>query len=189
MIAAAQFCFSFAAAGAAAHLIAYLIGVGYAATRAALVMALIFGLTSLGKLAVGILADRVGGRVALVLSFLVAAGGFLLVLGAAHVAVLVCCVLLLGITFGAPLVLVPMVIAQSLGLRRFGSIAGLTGLLGTLGAAFGPPVAGRIFDVTGSYVHAFLLFFGMVVVGALAATGCRPLAREQALAPQVGEAA
>lgn len=188
MIAIAQFCFSFAAAGAAAHLIAYLIGIGYAATRAAFVMALIFGLTSIGKLAVGVLADRVGGRIALAASFLVAASGFMAVLGAAHVAVLVCCVLLLGFTFGAPLVLVPLVITQSLGLRRFGSIAGLTGLLGTLGAASGPPVAGRIFDVSGSYVHAFLLFFTMTVVGALAATACRPLAREEALAPRAGEA-
>lgn len=180
MIAIAQFCFSFAAAGAAAHLIAYLIGLGYAATRAALVMALIFGLTSVGKLAVGVLADRLGGRLALAACFLVAAGGFLLVLGASRVPVLAVCVLLLGLTFGAPLVLVPMVITQSLGLRNFGGIAGLTGMLGTLGAASGPPVAGRIFDATGSYVHAFLLFFGLVVVGAVAATACRSLAREEA---------
>jgi MFS family permease len=189
LIAIAQFCFSFAAAGAVAHLVTYLIGIGYAATRAALVMGLVFGLTSLGKLAMGSFADRVSGRVALAVNFLVASAGFLMVLGAESSTMLVGFVLVFGLTLGAPLVLMPMLLVESLGLKRFGTIAGMTGVCGTLGAATGPVVAGHIYDVSGSYTHAFLLFVAMLLIGAAASYTCLGLAAEQARAERLGVAA
>ncbi len=180
LIGAAQFCFAFAAAGALVHLVPYLIGIGYAATMAALVMSLVFGLTSLGKLVMGTFADRVSGRTALAVNFVIGAVGFLLVLDARSTPALIAFVLLFGLTLGAPLVLVPMLITESLGLRRFGTLAGLTGIAQTLGAAIGPVVAGRLYDLTRNYAHAFLLFVAMLIVGAVASYGCRSLASEHA---------
>ncbi len=175
MIAIAQFCFSFSAAGAVAHLVTYLIGIGYAATRAALVIGLVFGLTSLGKLAMGSFADRVSGRVALSVNFLIASAGFLMVLGAGNLAILAGFVLVFGLTLGAPLVLMPLLIVESLGLKRFGTVAGMTGVCGTVGAALGPIAAGHIYDVNHSYTHAFLMFVAMLLAGAVATYQCLPL--------------
>ncbi len=180
MISIAQFCFSFSAAGAVAHLVTYLIGVGYAATRAALVISLVFGLTSLGKLAMGSFADRVSGRIALSINFLIASAGFLLVLGAARIGILLAFVILFGLTLGAPLVLMPLLVVESLGLKRFGTVAGMTGVCGTIGAAIGPIAAGHIYDVNHSYTHAFLMFVAMLLVGALATYQCLPLEVELA---------
>jgi len=180
MIAVAQFCFSFSAAGAVAHLVTYLIGIGYAPTRAALVIGLVFGLTSLGKLAMGSFADRVSGRVALSVNFLIASAGFLMVLGARKVAILAGFVLVFGLTLGAPLVLMPLLIVESLGLRRFGTVAGMTGVCGTVGAAIGPIAAGHIYDVNRSYTDAFLLFVATLLVGAIATYQCLPLPAQAA---------
>lgn len=177
MIAAAQFCFALAAAGAGLHLINHLIGVGYAPARAALAMSLVFGANAIGKLAFGRFSDRVSGRVALSLSLGVSAGGVLLLLGAGSGIVLAAFVAIYGLTLGAPLVLVPMVTVESLGLKRFGSLSGLAGLANTAGAAIGPVAAGHIFDVTRSYAGAFELFSAVLALGALAILATIPLAQ------------
>jgi len=67
-------------------------------------------------------------------------------------------------------------VAESLGRRRYGVLGALTGIAGTLGATIGPVVAGRIFDLTGSYVNAFELFIVLDAIGAVAAFACQPYA-------------
>jgi MFS family permease len=179
MVALAQFCFALAASGMVAHLISYLVGIGYAAAFAAGVMSVTFVFTSTGKVVMGFFADRVSGRVALTINFMLAALGTMLLLGARNSAVLFPTVLIVGLTLGAPLVLVPLVMVDSLGLKRFGSLSGLTGLFNTIGAVIGPITAGRIFDLTGNYASAFELFAMMLVLGAAATYACLPLESEQ----------
>jgi hypothetical protein len=50
--------------------------------------------------------------------------------------------------------------------------------------ALGPLIAGRIFDLTGSYTTAFELFIVMQMLAAVAAFACLPLSVEQS---RVGE--
>jgi sugar phosphate permease len=88
-------------------------------------------------------------------------------------------VIIFGLTVGAPLVLMPMLIAESLGLKRFGSIAGVIGVCQTIGAALGPISTGRIYDLTGSYSYAFDLFVIACILGALATLGCLSLESER----------
>src|SRR5262249_139882 len=79
----AAFCFTFAASGLTVHLIPYLTGLTYSSTRAASIASLVFGFAGAGKLLMGLLADRIGGRRALVLDLVMNAGGmaFLLLAG------------------------------------------------------------------------------------------------------------
>ena len=74
----------------------------------------------------------------------------------------------------------PLVIIESLGVKRFGSLMGVTGVFYTIGAFISPIVAGRIFDVTGSYGIEIASFVVMFMVGAVALIGCRTLAGEEA---------
>ncbi len=60
-----------------------------------------------------------------------------------------------------------MLIAESLGLRRYGALTSITSIASTIGAVLGPLVAGRVFDVTHSYTSAFELFIVINVIGAL----------------------
>jgi len=88
-------------------------------------------------------------------------------------------VIIFGLTLGAPLVLMPMLTADSMGLRRFGSIAGVTGVCQTIGAAVGPILTGKIYDVTGSYSLAFDLFIVACICGAITTLSVMSLETEQ----------
>ncbi len=175
MIAAAQFCFSLAGAGGTVHTVPYLIRDGFRLDYAAQVFSITFAMASVGKFLMGYGADLLSGRVALALTLAMAAVGQLMLLGARHDALLGGYVLLYGTMSGAPLALIPMVIAESFGLKRFGSVSGLTGICITLGGAAGPILGGVIVDSGAGYGAAFLLFAAVLAAGAVAALGCSPL--------------
>ena len=180
MISAAQFLFACVAAGAGLHLIHHIGNLGYSPTTAATVMSMAFVCASLGKLGMGIISDRVSARVALAINFIGAAIGIGLIFGASNPFILVLFTAVFGLTLGAPLVLIPLLSAEAMGLKRFGSIGGIAGVFNTLGAAVGPFGAGLIFDVFGSYYAAFDAFIVMNVLGALATLACLTLADEEA---------
>ena len=71
--------------------------------------------------------------------------------------------------------LIPLVTVESLGLRRYGSIAALP----RWRLPSVPDSAGRIFDVTSSYAAAFEFFIVIDAIGPLASYACLPLAAEQ----------
>jgi MFS family permease len=180
MIASAQFMFAFVAAGVGLHLITYLMGLGYTETFAAGMMSIVYVGTSIGKLVMGVAADRISARIALAINFAATAIGMVLILGAAHVAVLATFVIVFGFTLGAPLVLLPMVMIDSLGLKRFGSIGGLSGVFQTIGGVCGPVVMGAMYDLLGRYSASFEIAAALSALGALAMLGCLRLEDEQA---------
>jgi MFS family permease len=183
MISAAQFFFAAIAAGTGLHLITYLTEVGYTASFAAGMMSLVYVFAAFGKLGMGLLADRVSARIALTCNFLAACVGMILIFGAARTSVLIPFVLIFGLSLGAPLVLIPMLVAESLGLKRFGSIGGIAGVFNTIGAFVGPVGAGKIYDLGGSYLPAFEVFVVMCLLGAAVTWSCRSFESEQARQP------
>jgi MFS family permease len=189
MLVIANFCFGFAAAGAVVHMVAYLEEVGYKASSAALAMSVFFGCAALGKVAMGYVADRISARLALAVDFAATALAFVMVFGVAYLMVLALFILLVGVVAAGPLVLLPLLVAESLGRRRYGVLGALTGIAGTVGATVGPVVTGRIFDITGSYVGAFRLFIFLDIVGAVAALACQPYARQSSHLPLAPAAA
>jgi MFS family permease len=175
MVATAQFCFSFAGAGGTLHTVRYLTLCGFQAERAAEIFSITFGLASLGKFLMGYTADFVTGRVALGVCLAVGAVGQLFLLGSPNLLLIALYVVLYGIMSGAPLALIPMVIAESFGLKRFGSVSGLTGIFITLGGATGPLVGGLIYDSGLGYPAVFILYAAVMGVGSAAALACPPL--------------
>jgi MFS family permease len=174
MLVIANLCFGFAAAGTVAHMVAYLEGIGYRPSSAALAMSSFFGCAALGKVTMGYLADRISARLALAADFVATGLAFVMIFGAAHLIVLAVFAVVFGVAAAAPLVLLPLLVAESLGRRRYGVLGALTGIAGTLGATLGPVAAGRIFDMTGSYAGAFQMFIVLDIVGAIAAFACQP---------------
>ena len=179
MLCMAQFLFATVAAGAGLHLIPYLIGQGYKEAFAAGMMSVVFLFTTAGKLVMGFASDRVSARIALTINFIGAAIGMILIFGARNPGLLYPFVAMFGFTLGAPLVLIPLLTADCLGLKRFGAIAGVAGVCNTLGAFIGPLMLGQIFDVTGSYSSAFEICFVLNILGAAAALACLPYEAEQ----------
>lgn len=178
MIAIAEVLFATAGVGIRVHLVPFLTGIGYTPTHAAQIFGAMFMFSAAGSFLAGPLADRLGGRLMLAMVFLAAAIGITGLLGAAHIASLALFVLVFGLvreTF-----LLPLVIGESLGARRLGTLLGIVAFFTTLGFAAGPIIAGRIFDVSGSYSAALVLFAGMALISSLAIRSTLPLAEERA---------
>ena len=169
MLALLQFCYTFAVGGSFIHLVQYLIGIGYAPGIGTLVIGGSLGLALIGKPSMGLLGDKIGGKNALALCLFLGALNTVLLLGANLGWVLAVYTVVGGITGAAPIALGPLVQVETLGLRRYGSIAGLLGISFTLGATLGPLMVGKIADAAGGYVPAFEICAVLSAVGALAA--------------------
>jgi MFS family permease len=167
------FCYGLAVAGIFVHIAAYVIGVGYSKAVATLIVGAGLGLAALGKLLLGALGDRIGAKNALALGFVLLAISTIMLLGIAHRTwLLVTQVILAGTTGSAPIALGPMLQAETLGLKRFGTLAGLVGLFTTLGLSIGPALVGRMTDVSHSYAGSFELCTVVYLVAAAASFVC-----------------
>ena len=176
--------------GMGPHFIAYLTGIGHTPVYAATVVSLYLVVTTAGALLGGPFADRVGARSAMIATYILAALGMIGMLTASHPLGLATTIVAGGFAAGALGVQMPLVMIESLGLKRFGSVIGITGIFFTAGAAVSPVVTGRIFDQTGSYSVVIASFAVLLIFCALAISGCRTLEREQLqFAPEAQEAA
>lgn len=138
------------------HGVPYLEGLGYSQTMAAKVWGFALGSTVIGRPLMGVVADRIGCRTALFFNCIGAGLSALLLIGASHIVLFVLFFLFFGLLLAGPVITIPMLQAETLGLKRFGALSGLTNLGFSLGLGLGPVVAGRIFDLTGSYSIAFV---------------------------------
>ena len=75
---------------------------------------------------------------------------------------------------GGGTVVSPM-FAELFGMKSHGLIIGFGGLISGFGAAFGPVVAGYIFDNSGNYQLAFILCGASVAASLALATFLRPM--------------
>jgi len=69
--------------------------------------------------------------------------------------------------YGAPIPLRPAIQGEYFGRKQFGTIQGLLLSISTVSSMIGPPFAGWICDVTGSYRLAFLILAAIPAVGIL----------------------
>jgi MFS family permease len=172
MLVIAQLSYGLAVGGTFHHLVAYLEGLSYTLHSATLVVSIVLGMAAVGKAAMGALGDRIGGKNALAIGFAMIASGVIILLNARQPAMLVAWLIVVGIAGAAPVALVPMVTAETLGLKRFGTLFGWLGTVVTFGLFVGPLLVGWMTDVTGSYTTAFELCAVICVIGSVASFLC-----------------
>ena len=174
LIAAFNFCAVAVGTALVVHLVPYLIGIGFSPTRATMVFSVTLAFQLLGKPVLGWLADRIGIRLTLAIDVAIMAVGCGLLLGAHNVLALTLFVVVYGFSFGSPVPLIPMLLADAVGLKRFGSLMGVLSIPAVVGSASGPILAGAIFDRTGSYVWSLELFTAILAIIAVLPLLCVP---------------
>ncbi len=163
----------------ATHQVAFAIDLGFAPMLAATVFGLMGLMSSLGRPAFGVVADRFGGPLSATISFGCTAGGALSLVAleaSPGGAWLVTYALLFGLGFGARGPIITAMASDRFGGRRFGAIYGALNLGNGIGAAVGPWFGGAVHDASGSYRIAFL---SSVAFSALASV-CFWVARRRA---------
>ncbi len=183
MLVLMQVCAGTGLNGAFIHLVPYLISVGFSSSRAALIASAQAGFVALGVLLLGALADRCGARPVLAAALAALGLGILFLLGVRGNGLLLGAFLVaFGLGAGATSSVAPLLLAEVFGLKRFGSLAGLMGMLQTAGAAAGPVLVGEMFDLNGSYAAAFAACFILLCVAAFATLLVKPVADQLAVA-------
>jgi MFS family permease len=145
------------------HQVAYLVDQGVAAIVAASVVGVVGAASIVGKTGGGWLSDRVEREFVYVagIGVLVTAVGALAALAGAPARwAIYGYAVLLGLGYSVTASLIPAMVSDRFSGPNFGAIVGL-GLLGSAaGSAFGPWMAGFLFDRTGSYRLAFAIAAG-----------------------------
>ena len=172
MLVIAEMSFGLAAGGTFHHLVAFLEGLRYSLRAATLVVSIVLGMAALGKVAMGALGDRIGGKNALAIGFAMIAASVPVLLNAAQPVMLVLWLLIAGIAGASPVALGPLLTAETLGLKRFGTLFGWLGFALTFGLFIGPQLVGWMTDVTGNYNAGYKLCGLICVLGAAASYFC-----------------
>lgn len=147
------------------HLAVHGMDLGMTTAKAATLLS-VLGTTSIaGRLAVGLLADRIGGKRAFLICFCVLLGSLIAFAGTSAHGPLFVVVAFYGFSHGGLFTVVSPLVAEYFGMRSHGSVFGTILFFGTIGGAIGPILAGWIFDVYGTYQYAFMLLAAMAAIG------------------------
>lgn len=168
------FCFGFCMFAVFVHIVPHSIELQIPSDRAAYILATIGGLSIVGRLVLGNIADKIGNRQAFIISFaLISAAFFWLVLSRQEWMLYIFAIVF-GFAYGGGEALQSPLVANLFGLDSHGLILAVTGLGFFAGASFGPLLAGFIFDVTGSYQMAFLLCATIAILGLIFTVFLKP---------------
>jgi len=150
-------CFGFNLYTIMVHVVPHAIDLGVSSIIAANILAIIGGVNTIGRIAIGYASDRIGNRLSLIGSFVLMVLALYWVTVAGEVWMLYLFAVVFGFGYGGLAVLESTLPAELFGLRSLGTIVGVIACSFTIGGAIGPVLAGSIFDVTGSYQSAFLV--------------------------------
>lgn len=156
------------------HLIAHLNHAGTSLRVASGALSLLAACGMLGKVAFGLLGERITGRWALTVSFSVTIVGIVLMINPGPLAMVWISAALFGFGMGAFGPLYTMVVQDSFGMRSYGAISGLLSLTSGLTFAVGPIIGGLTYDIADTYTPAFIGVAAVIAAGALILTQVRP---------------
>jgi MFS family permease len=167
MLAIALFGLSVSSAAIPAHIVLHAIGFGVSTTNAAVILSVIGGMTSVGRVAMGAVADRIGCKKALIISLLLDSAALFWLLTIRELWMFYAFAVVFGFSYGAAAALISPSVAEYFGLRSHGALLGvvMNGL--QIIESIGMVLAGHIFDINGSYSPAFAAFAVAGLAGAV----------------------
>ncbi|MDH5695803.1 MAG: MFS transporter [Dehalococcoidia bacterium] len=168
------FCFGFCLGTIMVHVAPHATELGISATMAASILAVIGGLSIVGRIVMGSVADRIGNKPPLIINFVMVSGVLFWLVVAKELWMLYLFAAIFGFAYGGVVVLESPLIAELFGLSSHGVILGIVAFGYTVGGAVGPILAGRIFDIIGSYQVAFLICAVLGILGIILASLLKP---------------
>ena len=156
------------------HIAPHVVELGISSAIAATVISIIGGASTLGRLAIGGLIDRLGNKAAFIVAIILLVISMALIRFVVEVWVFFIFAALYGIAHGAIFTVISPMLAKLFGLRSLGAILGFVVFVGTIGGAVGPVLSGIIYDATGSYQSAFLLCLVLCILALIGVLFLRP---------------
>ena len=154
--------------------------IGYSLSAVALIVTIFGGIQVFGRLGSGWIGDRIGRSFLLMISFLLMGVGWIGLLFATPGVIFFITLYLLFYTAGqsAHTATDQTVVADFFGITRFATIKGSMQLIALVGGITGPIMAGRIYDIYGSYDIAFIILCPVVSLGTICVFMARKLSHK-----------
>lgn len=146
------------------HSVPYATDLGIERAVAAGVLSVIGGISIAGRLVIGSVIDRLGGRIALLGCYAVLFLAFILLQFAGNAVMLYVFAVVYGFAHGGAFTSMSPFVAELFGTRLHGLIYGTIVFVGTFAGALGPVFAGGVFDLLGTYRPAFAVMLALMVV-------------------------
>jgi MFS family permease len=156
MIAIAYLCVLLSMQASMVHVAPHAIELGVSAASAAWIVALMGGASIASRFTSGIIMDRIGSKRVLVIIFACITVGMFVLFNASELWMLYLFAIMVGLGHGGFSVTMSPVLVEFFGLRWHATILGFAFFVFSTGGAIGPVMAGRIFDVNGTYYAAWL---------------------------------
>jgi MFS family permease len=165
MICAIQFSFFSTVTTIPLHIVVHGMDLGMTPALAAILLSVLAAASVVGRLSVGALVDRIGGRRALILCFVPLIASLLAFLSISEPWALFAAVPIYGFAHGGIFTVMSPTVAEYYGLQAHGAIFGFVLFFGAIGGAAGPILAGSIFDLMNSYDPAFATLAVLAALG------------------------
>jgi len=161
--------------GVVYHLPAYATDSGIPGIWAATAISFVGGFSIAGRVITGIVSDITGRRNALIVIFSILVVTLVVLIWVKTTVALLFWVFVFGFCYGSMVVAIWGLAADLFGRKAMAGILGAITVGAGIGGFLGPWSAGYIFDVTGSYVIAFLAFSAAFFVSLIFSVLIRPL--------------
>ena len=178
MLGILYFCLLFCIITIMAHIVPHATDLGISSVSAASIISIIGGFSIAGRIGMGIVSDRIGNKLSLIISSIVMSGAFLWLLVASALWMFYLFAIVLGFAYGGLIVLMSPTVAELFGIKAHGAILGVIVFIDCAGGAIGSFVAGWIFDITNSYYLAFLVCTILSIIALIAALLLQPTRSE-----------
>lgn len=162
------------------HIVPHAIDLGLPTKTAGSIMSVIGGASVLGRFVMGAAHDRIAGRRSMLICFFILFCSLMWLQIAREAWMLFTFAFIYGFAHGGLFTVVSPTVAELFGTRSHGVLYGIILFSGNCAGAIGPILAGHIFDVTGSYRHAFLMLSIVSIIGLVLVTQLRSTTRKGA---------
>jgi len=139
------------------HLVIFAMDMGLSRESALIALSILGGSSTLGRLIMGTISDRIGRKKALTVTLCLQVLSWFWIMGTTTSWMLLIFSALFGFSYGGVSAVFPAIIGDYFGRLKAASVIGAIFTLAGSAAAIGPLVAGSIHDLTRSYQLAFLL--------------------------------
>lgn len=156
------------------HIVPHATDLGLPPGIAAGVLATIGGVSMLGRISMGTANDKIGGKRSLTICFIILLCGLFWLQIASSAWMLFLFAAVYGFSHGGFFTVMSLMVAELFGTGSHGLLFGLVLFSGTIGGTVGPVLAGRMFDVTGSYQGVFWVLIGLALSGLVLITLLKP---------------
>ena len=177
LLGVAVLCFTLGLGTILVHIVPHAVGLGISPGSAALILAIIGGTGTGGRVIMGSACDRISNKFTLIIGFTLLSVSLFWLSPAKELWLLYLCAAIFGFGYGGISAVISPTVAELFRLSSHGTILGVINIFGEGGSALGSVVAGYIFDATGRYQVAFLICAATSIISIILISLLRPISR------------